>query len=197
MDYHQMLGIVSALLVFGAGIPYIYDCLYGTTRPNSVSWFGWSLLLGSSFFIQLTNNPDYSVYFVGADFLIVVIIAILSCFRGVTQYSTLDLSCLALGFIGFFLWLGLNEPILALIANVVADAMFAIPTAIKAFKDPASESLRSWQIAASGMLLGLLSKTDFGLINTLFPLYIFLFNATMYALCTSIQQRLLGYQKIR
>src|SRR5689334_13720178 len=107
MDYHQILGVISAILVFGSGIPYIYDCFHGTTRPNRVSWFGWTLLLGSSFFIQATNSPDYSVYFIGADFAVVVIIALISLSRGVTEYTSLDFACFALGIIGFVLWLGL------------------------------------------------------------------------------------------
>src|SRR5262249_3704269 len=121
MDIHFILGIASAVLVLGCGLPYIYDILFGTTRPNRVTWFGWLLLGSTAFLIQLTNHPDYSIFFVGTDVAVEATILCLAFYRGVTQFSALDGACLALGLLGFFLWIGLDQPVLALVASLAAD----------------------------------------------------------------------------
>lgn len=196
MDIQQILGVASAILLLYAGYPYIRDILYGSARPNRVTWFGWTLLSGSSALIQISHGPDYSAMYVGADAILNLSIFMLSLYRGVVLFTLVDGICLLFGSTGLVLWLVLDQPVLALVANIAADLSFGVPTLIKVFKDSGSESRRSWALMALGGFLGLLSKTDLGLTNSLFPVFLFVMSFTFYALCTDKPQELLGYRKV-
>jgi hypothetical protein len=196
MTLQQFFGIASALILLSSNLPYAYSILKHGARPNRVSWFGWALLSGSSALIQITHQPDYSVLFVAADAVASFVIFALALRWGVTEFTRLDKACLLLGCASLFIWLALEQPLLALVANIIADICFGIPTIVKTFRHPQLESRTAWGIASGAMFLGLLSKTDAGLINTLFPVFLFVMNFTFFALCTDIPQRLLGRGKM-
>ena len=192
MDIHQILGVLSACILLYAGYPYIRDILYGDARPNRVTWFGWILLSGSSALIQLTHHPDNSVFFVAADATLNAVIFILAFYKGVTAFRRLDGICLFFGLLGMVLWLGLDQPVLALLSNIFADLCFGIPSIVKTYANPSSESLDSWRLQAIGTFIGLLSKTDIHLTNTLFPTFLFLTCFTFYLLAANIPQRIVA-----
>jgi hypothetical protein len=197
MDGHLILGITGAMLVVISVLPYFRDTLHGHTRPNSVSWFGWTLLCFSSTLIQLTHHPDYSVIFLAVDTFCTFAVFLLSLRHGVRRYTLIDGYCLLLGITGFFVWLYLNEPVHALLMNIAADFAFTIPTIIKAYKRPDSESSLSWGLCFLGMFLGVLSKTNFDLINTLFPVYLVLSNGIVLGLSLRSLSRLPARKRVR
>jgi hypothetical protein len=73
-------------------------------------------------------------------------------------------------------WQLTKQPLLAIIFAIVADMMAAIPTVVKAYKDPQSEIPTAWFMVAFAALLSLISSTILDLPNLLFPAYLLLVN---------------------
>ena len=141
MDYtHLILGIISGILGVVAAVPYIKDILHGSTRPNTVSWALWVLLLLISILAQISAGASWSLVFLIGDFLGTSAVLIL-CLGGYgyKEYGWIEWVCLALAIIAIVSWQLTNQPILAIVFAIIADFMAAVPTVIKAYRDPWSE----------------------------------------------------------
>ena len=163
-----------------AVIPYIKDILHGTTRPNIFSWLLWVLLLSISTIAQFSSGASWSVIFLIGDLIGTSIIFILCLVGyGYKEYGWLEWICLGLAVIAIISWQLTNQPILAIVFSIIADALASIPTIVKAYRDPWSEDSLQWIIIASASILAVLSTTIWDLANIIFPAYLFLVNGTI------------------
>ena len=177
IDWHLLIGIVSGILAAVSVIPYIKDILHGSTRPNVVSWFLWTLLLLISILAQMSAGASWSVIFLIGDFVGTFSIFWLCLIGyGYRQYGYLELSCLTLAIVAIISWQLTGQPILAIVLSIVADIMASVPTVVKAYLDPWSEHSSTWLIIAGSSVLAILSTRVFDGVNLLFPMYIFLIN---------------------
>jgi hypothetical protein len=176
-NWHLISGVVAGVLIVSAIIPYIRDILYGTTRPNVFSFGIWAFLLFISILAQLSAGSSWSVLLVAGDFLVTTTIAIL-CFvgYGYKKYGWLERVCFVLAIVAIISWQATNEPVLAIIFAIVADALAALPTVVKAYRDPWSEAPTMWLIVSLAALFGILSTTIIDAANLLFPIYILFIN---------------------
>ena len=190
MDIHEIIGTVAVVVYFVGIIPYFLDTFRGETRPNRVTWFGWTLLTWTAALIQSTHGADASVMIVYAAAVMDTLVFVLSLYRGVVLFSLTDALSLVLGICAFVVWLLLDAPAIALVFNIVADISFGIPTIVKAWKTPKSESQTAWFIGALSIGLALLAKTNFDFINTAFPLYLFILNTFIFIFTIGFFQKI-------
>ena len=161
----------------GAVIPYIKDILYGTTRPNVVSWSLWVLLLSISIWAQISSGASWSVIFIIGDLIgtsSIVVLCILG--YGYGKYGYIEWTCLALAIVAIILWQVTNQPIIAIICALFADMLAAVPTIVKTYRDPLSEAWLGWFIISFGGILAVLSTTIWNPANLIFPVYIAIIN---------------------
>jgi len=190
MNIHEIIGWIAVGVYVLGSIPYFRDTFHGATRPNRVTWFGWGLLTWTSALIQSAHGADASVLVIYTAAIYTTAIFILSLYRGVTTFSLTDGMSLALGLFAYVFWLVFDDPATALVMNIAADFLFAIPTILKVWKLPKSESQLSWSLGFISMGLALASKTNFDFINTAFPFYLFALNALVVILTIGFIQRL-------
>jgi hypothetical protein len=177
INFHLILGIIAGLLSMLAVVPYIKDIIHGTTRPNVVSWSLWVLLLVISIWAQISDGSSWSVIFLVGDLIGTSSIVVLCLMGyGYGKYGAVEWVCLALSVLAIILWQVTNEPLLAIICAVVADATAAVPTVVKTYRDPWSEVPTGWFMVALGGILAILSTIIWNSTNLLFPLYILLIN---------------------
>ena len=179
-DWHTVLGIVAGLIALFAVVPYISDILHGTTRPNIFSFALWELLLLISALAQISAGASWSILFMVGDLVGTGLIVILCLFGyGYGKYGRLELACTALAIIAIAAWQLTQQPVLAIVFAVLADALAAVPTIVKTYKDPWSEAPAQWLLIAFATLLAITSSTIFDFANLLFPAYLFLVNGTI------------------
>lgn len=190
MEYQFIVGLVAAgLLILGA-IPYFWDAIYGTTKPNRVTWFGWALIMWIACAIQYTDAPNFAMYTMLASACVLSLIFVLSLFRGVSTFTTLDGICLTLGVAACALWVLLDASLAALLALIAADILFATPSIQKTWHAPESESSLSWFIGALATGLAVTSIGETGVLAFLYPGYLFLINFVMFLLSRNALQRI-------
>src|SRR4051812_26750201 len=114
MNWHVALGVVSGIISMLSVLPYIKDIRHGTTRPNTVSWALWVLLLLISVLAQWSAAASWSIFFLIGDLVGTASILVLCLVGyGYKQYGTLEWSCLALALIAIVLWKLTHHPVVA------------------------------------------------------------------------------------
>jgi hypothetical protein len=179
-DWHLALGIASGLLAFVAIAPYIKDILYGTTRPNIVSWALWVLLLLIALWAQVSAGASWSLILLIGDLIGTTTISILCLVGyGYGKYNWLDGVCFALAIVAILLWQVTHQPVLAIVFAAIADLLASVPTLVKAYKDPLSEDPTQFLMIAGAALLGVSSTVILSPANLIFPIYLFCINGSI------------------
>lgn len=179
-NWHLILATVAGVIAFASTIPYIKDILHGSTRPNLVSFGLWGFLLSIGMFAQIASGASWSIIFIIGDLLAVFAVIILCLMGyGYGKYGKLEWVCTVLAIIAIVSWQVTSEPLLAIIFALIADALAAIPTVVKTYRDPRSEISYPWYMVAVGGVIAIFSNTIFDLPNMLFPVYIVILNTTV------------------
>ena len=147
---HAIFGLISsALILIGAG-PYIRDILRKKAHPHVLSWLGWGFITALGASAMYADGSTWPAAIVFANSIACLTIVLFSVINkvGVWQTSFFDWFFFGMGLLGIVLWQTLNLPVLALICALVADFSFGVPTIIKTYKDPSTETSFVWVAAA-------------------------------------------------
>ncbi len=174
-------GLISGVLSIIGGAPYVYDILKKTTKPERATWFIWSILGSIAFFSQFAKGATDSLWLTGAQTIIVLIIFLLSLKFGVGGFNRMDIAALIFAGIALILWYLTNEATVALFLVILIDAIGGMPTIIKSYEAPESESLISWLLFGISGIFAMVAVGSFNFILLSYPAYIFLFNVGVVA----------------
>ena len=147
----------------GAGIGaigtlvYARDTLRGTTQPNRVTWLLWAIapLLASAVELRSGVGLRTLTTFMIGFMPLLVFIASFHNPAAVWKIRRLDYVCGAMSLVGTAAWLATQNGVVAIAAAIAADFLAGIPTMIKSWSHPESETVSSYIGAAlnSGILL--------------------------------------------
>lgn len=174
----------AALNLIGSGT-YVVHTIQGKTKPNRVTWFLWALapLIAFSAMIGegVAFKPALMTFMVGFGPLMVFIASFVNR-KSVWKISRFDLVCGALSLIGIGLWAITREGNLAILFSVLADGLALLPTLVKSWREPETESYLVFMNGAisAGITLLVIKTYDFQ--HLAFPVYIFLSCALLFAL---------------
>lgn len=88
------------------------------------------------------------------------------------EITKFDLTCGALSIIGFILWLILKEGNVAITFAILADGLAFLPTLVKGFRYPETESPWAFMMGTVAALIALAILTTYDYKHVAFPLYI-------------------------
>lgn len=188
MDPKAVFGILSSVFILIGGIPYIRDIHLGKAHPHVLSWIGWAFITALGASAMLAEGSEWVVAILLANTLLCLTIAGYSVAKRVGVWSTTvwDFVFFGLGILGLVLWQTLNAPVLALICAITADLSFGIPTIIKTYKDPRSETYFVWLTATISGLLSLFAARHFQFSEVAYPIYLLIFDGTVLLLVLRI-----------
>lgn len=133
------LGAVIGLV---GSVRYAVATVRGRTEPNRVTWFLWAAAPLIGFFAQLDSDiglPSVLTLSAGLGPLTVLLASFINR-RSTARVSVFDLACGTVSGIAIVVWLALGEAPLAVLFAVGADAVGAVPTVRKAWRNPDSEN---------------------------------------------------------
>jgi hypothetical protein len=87
------------------------------------------------------------------------------------------------------LWQTLNLPILALLAALLADFCFGVPTILKTWKNPKTETIFPWGMATLSGLTSLFALEVITFTEVAYPLYLFCFDALILLLVLRVVKK--------
>src|SRR3989344_1769648 len=121
---------------------YVKSIISGNTRPNLVSWFIWMLAPFIGTFLALKAGAGFSVlgiFMAGFGPLLVIIVSI---FRknAFWKIETFDLICGFFSLMALVLYIFTYNLAISILFAIISDGLAAIPTIIKSWKFPETES---------------------------------------------------------
>jgi len=139
----QYIAVLSVFITLTAISFYVRDILRGTTKPNLVSWFMWFLAPVVAAGVSFSEGAGISalpVFMAGFGPIVVLLVAI----RNKNYYWRLgivDYACLALSLLALLSWVLFRASVWATVLAVLADGIAFIPTYIKSWQNPNTETL--------------------------------------------------------
>jgi hypothetical protein len=174
LQFLVFLGVASATLSTAALIPYIYDTLQRRTQPQRASWLIWSVLSTVAFFSQLYEGVAASLWFAGVQVILNISVSLLSIWAGKGKYlCRIDYIVIVAALVGILLWFLTESAVYALCISVTISFFGGIPTALKAYRDPDSETLATWVLFMLASSCAALSIGKMDWILLAYPLYLF------------------------
>ena len=179
MTFPQLLVVVSVLLMVWGAYDYLRDTLAGKTKPNRVSWSLWALAplisLGAAFDADADVWASIRVLVGG----IVPAVIFLASFINKNSYWRLgrfDWFCGGLSLTALVFWQLADSPLVAVLLATTANTLATVPTFVKAWNYPETESrlifitsfisailiipvIPVWTIANSAFQIGLMLTT--------------------------------------
>lgn len=163
------------LINLGGSSRYAYDVLKGRAKPNRVTWFLWALAPLIAFAAEIGEGVGLQsilTFTVGFG-PILVLLASFANKKSIWKLTHFDVVCGALSLTGLCLWLITRHGDLAIIFAIVADGLAALPTVVKSWRHPSTESHHVYLAACISSSLTLLTIDNWTFANYGFPIYIF------------------------
>ena len=184
MEIKAFFGIIASAFVLIGSVPYLVDIHHKTAKPHILSWLGWSLITALGAFAMLAEGSTWSSAIIWANTVMCMVIALYAMIKrsGVWSTTIYDYILFGLGICGLILWQTLSLPILALICAILADLFFGLPTIIKTYRDPSSETRLVWMFAVFSGFSGLFAIGTFAFYDVAYPLYLFLYDMVVFLL---------------
>lgn len=173
------VGFLALVLNFIGYIPYIRDILRKKVKPHRITWGIWTILTTIAAFNQVSNGGGYSSLFFISTALLVTIVFVLSFHYGMGGASKIDRLCLILAILLLIYWIMVQETRLSTVVAVIIDGLAAIPTIIKTYRQPETESYPQWILAGIAGVLTMIAVPRFDWILIIYPLYIVLMNGAI------------------
>jgi hypothetical protein len=175
MSFDHWLIVISTLISLGGGFAYVRDTIKGSTKPNRVSWGLWALapLIGTGAALTAGADPWVTIRTFLAGFIpLIVFIASFYSKQGYWKSTIFDRGCGILSFVAFVLWLFADLPIYAILIAAVGDFLAALPTIVKSWKYPETETGITYLTSLVSVLLVLPSIEVWNIQNSAFQIYL-------------------------
>jgi len=165
------VGVILSLI---GSISYLRAMARGVAVPNRVSWFLWAAAPLVACAAELQHGvglPALMTFMVGFGPLLVFLGSFVTG-GALWKVTKLDIACGVLSVSGLVLWQATGDGIMAIWLSIVADGLAGVPTVVKAYAQPESESWMVFFLGAASAIITLLTIDVWDFAHYGFPVYI-------------------------
>lgn len=168
-----LLGVAIGTL---RNLSYFLDTLHGKIKPNRVSFLIWSLTIAIVFFAEIRQGVGIQALMpLGIGFgTFAILLASFVNKKAYWRLNAFDFIFGGLAIIGLILWQITGVGNLAIVFSILADGFATLPTIVKAWHHPETESAWPWLAGSFNGLMALLTLPAWMFVGGGFPLYQFL-----------------------
>lgn len=179
-EYFAIIGAVIASL---GGLYYLYETIVGKAKPNRVTWLLWGLFPMITFVAQRSQGVEGLSWATFAAGFTPLLVVIASFFNKKAYWKTKasDYYLMAAAVLGIVLWAVTDNPNLAILFSLVADFLAGLPTLIKSYKHPETESWIAYAISTLGFGTGVMAIHVYTFENYAFLIYLLIMNGLLAA----------------
>lgn len=181
---NQNFVIFGALLNLVGSTSYAIDTFRGKTKPNRVTWFLWATAPLIAFSAMISGGVglrSLMTFMVGFGPAVVFLASFVNR-KAYWKISKLDIACGALSIAALILWYVTKTGEIAILLSILADALAGVPTIIKAYKEPETESYNVFFFGAISAAITLLTIEAWTFAVAAFPVYIFAICSLLFVL---------------
>jgi Na+/phosphate symporter len=166
------LSVLSIIIAFGAYVPYIFDILSGKARPARSARLMFTVLLLVALLQQHALGSGWALAVTIGEAIGSVMILVLALQKGVGGLKRTDLICYVLLGLGMLVWLTTRNAVLGLHLTVLTDVVAFMPTLIKTWREPDSETPLFFIAGAVAPLFSMAAAGEYTYAVLLFPAYL-------------------------
>jgi hypothetical protein len=178
--------VVGAVIGSLGGLYYLFETLVGRSQPNRITWLLWGIFPMVIFVAQRAQGVEglsWASFVAGFTPLLIVAASFVNE-KAYWKSAPRDYYLMAAAVLGIVLWAVTDDPNLALLFSLLADVLAGIPTLVKSYRHPRSESWIAYAVSSAGFGVSLLSVQTFDFQNAAFVAYLFLLNGTLAVLAS-------------
>jgi hypothetical protein len=177
--------ILSALISLTGTFAYLRDMFLGKSAPNLVTWGLWAFTPLVATGAALSANADlwatFRIFMSGFGPLLIFIFAFVVP-QSFWKLSKFDYACGALSIVALLAWLLADSPLLAILLAATADLLATLPTIIKTWKYPETETFYTYFIGIFTASIIIPAIPIWNIENAAFQVYLLISNATLFIL---------------
>jgi len=177
----EFLVFVAAFASLLAALFYMNSMLKGQTKPNRITWLMWSIAPFIATTASVSNGVGLAVVPVFMSGFSPFLIFAASFFskKSYWKLSSLDYLCGVLSGLAVALWYVTKDPNLAIFFAIVSDAIAALPTLIKGWRNPETESVWPFIVGVFSPLTSFFVTSTWGFSELAFPAYLISINVLL------------------
>jgi hypothetical protein len=173
MISQNFIWVALAISVFG-NLAYVRDTLKGETKPNRVTFFLWGAAPLVAFFAQKSGGASIQILYTLT--LALLSFAILAASfvdkKAYWAIGKFDVLCGTMSLIAIILLIFTGNALLALALSLLGDFFAALPTIIKSYKFPQTETAIAYTAEIASSIIILLTIHNWVFLNYCFAAYI-------------------------
>lgn len=177
------LVIFSAAISLSGAFAYIRDMMRGKSKPNLVTWGLWAFAPLIATGAALSANSDLwatvRIFMSGFGPLLVFVAALLVS-QSYWKLSKFDYLCGFMSLIALGAWVIADEPILAILFAATADLFATIPTVLKAWEHPETETLYTYFVGLFTATIVIPAIPTWNIENAAFQVYLMVANIVLF-----------------
>ena len=177
----ENLVYVAVVVQIVGKLSYVKDTLKGKTRPNRISWLLWAiapLIAASAAVSDGVTLAAVPVFVSGLAPLLVL----LASFANRNSYWKLEKSdylCGLFSLLALVLWGVTKEPTVAIVFALLSDLLATLPTLIKSWKFPETETADAYWAGLFSALTSFTAINAWNFSSVTFPTYLVLVNVSL------------------
>lgn len=179
------LVVLSALLSLSGAFAYIRDIVIGKSKPNLVTWGLWAfaglIATGAAISANADNWATVRIFIAGFGPFLVFMFGIFNR-QSYWKLSKFDYTCGILAILTLLVWLVANEPVTAILLSALIDLFATLPTIIKSWKYPETETLYTYFIGLFTALIVIPAIPSWNIENAAFQTYLLIANFTLFTI---------------
>lgn len=173
---------VAVLISFLGSASYLIETIKGRVRPNRVTWALWALAPLIAFVAEIKQGVglvSLMTFMVGFGPLLIFFASFVNK-KAEWKITRFDVICGALSLGGLALWGLTRVGNIAILFAILADALAAIPTLVKAYKYPETENSQVFLFGGISALITLLTIKQWNFAHFAFPIDTFFLCLTFF-----------------
>jgi hypothetical protein len=182
MDYHKILGIISAGLQFYCFVPYLMATFRHTVKPHVFTWLIWGLISAITCIIQLSEGAGAGTWLLAVNATASFLIAGMSVKHGKTNITKGDWVCLFAALVTIPLWLLMKQALGSIMILWLINNIAFWPTIRKSWSRPFDESAQLFFLGGVASLLATIAVERVAFITLFFPAWLVISNLGFVAL---------------
>jgi hypothetical protein len=181
-EYFVLVGVI---ITFVSYVPYFKDIFSGKTKPHAFTWFIWATLTAIAFFAQVADGGGIGATILGLTAFISYFIFFAALKVGRKNIVKVDWIFLAGALLALLVWAITDNPLWSVILVTIIDAVAFAPTFRKAYLDPNSETLITYQLSGIKFVFALAALEAYSVTTVLYPASLVLANALFVVMLVS------------
>ena len=170
----EFLVLIAASATLVAAFAYIRSMFKGKTKPNRVTWLMWTVAPFTATFAAYSSGVTWAavpVFMSGLSPCLILLASFLNK-RAYWKLSAFDYACGALSALALVLWYVTENPNVAIVFAIFSDALAAVPTIRKAWRNPQTEFRWPFVVGVFSPLTSFLVVTNWAFSEIAFPAYL-------------------------